>query len=66
MVHFSQTLSLSVPITVFFHPKKQHVSQTYFFFPSQNTIPFPHTFFTKNTLPTFLKQPRTDFYISIL
>ena len=40
MVHFSQTLLLSVPITVFFHPKKPPVSQTYFLFPSQNAIPF--------------------------
>ena len=30
MVHFSQTLSLSVPITLFFHPKKPPVSQAYF------------------------------------
>ena len=40
MVHFSQTLSFSVPITVFFHPKKPLVSQAYFLFPSQNAIPF--------------------------
>ena len=40
MVHFSQTLSLFVPITVFFHPKKPPVSQAYFLFPSQNAIPF--------------------------
>ena len=40
MVHFSQTLSLSVPITLFFHPKKPPVSQAYFLFPSQNSIPF--------------------------
>ena len=37
---FSQTLSPSVPITVFFHPKKLPLSQAYFFFPSQNAIPF--------------------------
>ena len=36
----SQTLSLSVPITVFFHPKKPPVSQAYFLFLSQNAIPF--------------------------
>ena len=40
MVHFSQTLSLSVPITVFFHPKKPPVSHACFLFPSQNLIPF--------------------------
>ena len=40
MVHFSQTLSLSIPITVFFNPKKPPVSQAYFLFPSQNAIPF--------------------------
>ena len=40
MVHFLQTLSLSVPITVFFHPKKPPVRQAYFLFLSQNTIPF--------------------------
>ena len=64
MVHFPQILSLSVFIIVFFHPKMSPVSQAYFLFPSQNSI--PHTFFTENTLPTFLKQPRTDFYISII
>ena len=30
MVDFSQTLSLSVPITLFFEPKKPPVSQAYF------------------------------------
>ena len=50
MVHFSQTLLLSVPITVFFHTKKPPVSQTYFLFPSQNATPFlipslPKTYF---------------------
>ena len=40
MVHFSQTLSLSVPTTVYFYPKKPHVSQAYFLFPSQNAVPF--------------------------
>ena len=39
MVHFSQALSFSVPITVFY-PKKPPVSQAYFLFPSQNAIPF--------------------------
>lgn len=41
MVPFSQTSLLSVPITVFFHPKKPPISQVaYFLFPSQNAIPF--------------------------
>ena len=40
MVHFSQILSLSVPITLFFHPKKPPISQIYFLFPSENAIPF--------------------------
>ena len=40
MFHFSQTLSPSVPITVFHHPKKPRVSQAYFLFLSQNAIPF--------------------------
>ena len=40
MVHFPQTLSLSVPVAVLFHPKKSPVSQAYFLFTSQNVIPF--------------------------
>ena len=64
MAHFPKSSSLSLPITVFFHPKMPPISQAYFLFPSQNSI--PHTFFTENTLPTSLKQPRTDFYIRIL
>ena len=40
MVHLSQTLSLSVPITMFFHFKKPPISQAYFLFPSQTAIPF--------------------------
>ena len=66
MVHFSQTLSLSVPITVFFHPKKPPISQVaYFLFPSQNAIPFLIPSLPK-THSQSLKLPRTDFYISIL
>ena len=49
MVHFSQTLSLSVPITAFFHPKKPLVSQAYFLFPSQNAISFLIPFYGKQT-----------------
>ena len=40
MVHFSHTLWLSVPIIMFFHPKKPLVSQAYLLFHSQNAIPF--------------------------
>ena len=40
MIHFSQTLSVSVSMTIFFHPKKPPASQAYFLFPSQNAVPF--------------------------
>ena len=64
MVHFPQTfLSHSVSITLFFHPKKPPVSQ-YYFFPFTKCNSIPHTFFTENTLPTFLKQPRTTFTLA--
>ena len=59
-------LSLSVPIC---SPilKQPPVSQAYFLsFPFIKCNFIPQTFFTKNTHPTFLKQPRTDLYISIL
>ena len=49
MVHFSQTLSLSIPITVFFNPKKPPVSQAYFLFPSQDAIPFLILLYRKHT-----------------
>ena len=64
MVHFSQTLSLSVPITVFFNPEKPPISQAYFLFPLQDAIPFLIPSLRKTHF--LLKQPRTDFYISIL
>ena len=54
MVHFSQTLSLSIPITVFFNPKKPPVSQAYFLFPSQDAIPF--------LIPSL---PKTHFLLSL-
>ena len=55
MVHFPQNfLSLSVPITLFFHPKKPPVSQNYFLFPSQNAVPF--------LIPSLLK---THFLLSL-
>ena len=40
MAHFPKSSSLSLPITVFFHPKMPPISQAYFLFPSQNAIPF--------------------------
>ena len=40
MIHFSQTLSVSVSMTIFFHPKKPPASQAYFLFPLQNAVPF--------------------------
>ena len=46
-VHFSQTFSISVPITVIFDPKKPLVSQAYFLFPSQNAISFLIPFLPK-------------------
>ena len=65
-VHFSQTLSLFVPITMVFHPKKPLVSQAYFLYPSQNAISFLIPFLPKTHFLLSLKQQRTDFYISIL
>ena len=60
MVHFSQTLSLSVPITVFLHPKKPPVRQAYFLFPSQNAIPFLTPFLLKtHFLPPLSNQELT-------
>ena len=56
MVHFLQTLSLSVPITVFFHPKKPPVRQAYFIFPSQNEIPF----FIPSLLKTHFLPPLSN------
>ena len=54
MVHFSQTLSLSVPITMFSHPKKAPVSQACLLFHSQNAIPF--------LIPSF---PKTHFLLPL-
>ena len=57
MVDFSQAfLSLSVLITLFFHPKKPPVSQAYFLFPSQNAISFliPSLPKTHSLLPLLL------------
>ena len=57
MVDFSQAfLSLSVLITLFFHPKKPPVSQAYFLFASQNAIPFliPSLPKTHSLLPLLL------------
>ena len=59
-------LSLSVPITLFSHPETAPCKSDLlpFSFIKYNFI--PHTFFTENTHRTFLKQPKTDLYISIL
>ena len=65
MAHFPKSSSLSLPITVFFHPKMPPISQAYFLFPSQNAIPFLIPSLPK-TQSQSLKLPRTDFYISIL
>ena len=46
-VHFSQILSLSVSITVVFHPEKPLVSRAYFLYPSQNAISFLIPFLPK-------------------
>ena len=63
---FHQTLSLSVPITLFPHPETATCKSDLLLFPFIKCNFIPHTFFTENTHPTFLKQPRTDLYISIL
>ena len=66
MVHFSQTFSLSVPITVFFYPKMPPVSQAYFFFPSQNAIPFLIRSLLKTYFLLSLSNQELTFIISIL
>ena len=63
MVHFPQSSSLSLPITVFFHPKMPPISQAYFLFPSQNAIPFLIPSLPK-THSQSLKLPRTDSFFS--
>ena len=55
-------LSLYVPITSFSHETVTCMSDL-LPFPSIKCNFIPHTFFTENTHPTFLKQPRTDLYI---
>ena len=63
MVHFSQTLSLSVPITLSFHPKKPPVSQAYFLFPSQNAVPFLIPSLLKtHFVPSLSNQELTFFF----
>jgi len=54
MVPFSQTSLLSVPITVFFHPKNATYKSGLLPFPFTKCNSVPHTFFTENTLPTSL------------
>ena len=64
---FHQTfLTLSVPITLFSHPKTATCKSDLLLFPFIKCNFIPHTFFTKKTHRIFLKQPRTDLYISIL
>ena len=66
-VHFPQKfLPLSVPNTLFSHPEMATCKSGLFSFPFIKCNSFPHTFFTENTLPIFLKQPRMYVYISIL
>ena len=59
-------LSLSVPNTLFSHSETATCKSDLLAFPFIKCNAVPHTFFAENTHPTFLKQPRTDFYISIL
>ena len=64
---FHQTfLALSVSITLFSHPETATCKSNLlpFLFIKCNFI--PHTFFSENAHGTFLKQPRTGLYISIL
>ena len=64
---FCQTfLSLSVPMTLFSHLERATYKSDLLPFPFIKCNFIPHIFFTENTHPTFLKQPRTDLYISIL
>ena len=58
--------SLSVPITLFSHPKTATCKSDLLLFPFIKCNFIPHTFFTEKTHCIFLKQPRTDLYISIL
>ena len=64
---FHQTfLSLSVPITLFPHPETATCKSDLLPFSFIKCNFIPQTFSTENTHPAFLKQPRTDLYISIL
>ena len=63
---FHQTLSLSVPITLFPHPETATCKSDLLPFPFIKCNFIPHTLFTENTHHIFLKQPRIDLYISIL
>ena len=63
---FHKILSLSAPITLFSHPETANCKSDPLPFPFIKCNLIPHTFFTENTHPTFLKQPRTDLYVSIL
>ena len=56
--------SLSVPITLFFHPKKPPVSQKYFLFPSQNAIPFLITSLLKTHFLLSLSNQELTFMLA--
>ena len=58
--------SCSVPITLFPHPETATCKSDPLPSPSIKCNFMSHIFFTENTHPTFLKQPRTGLYISIL
>ena len=58
--------SYSVSITLFSHPETATCKSDLLPYPFIKCDFIPHIFFTENTHPTFLKQPRTDLYISIL
>ena len=60
------SLSLSGPITLFSHLETATCKSDLLAFPFIKCNFIPHTFFTENTHRNFLKQPRTDLYISIL
>ena len=54
--------SLSVPITLSFHPKKPRVSQAYFIFPSQNAVPFLIAYLLKTNFIISLSNQEFTFF----
>ena len=59
-----KTLSLSSPITLFSHPETASCKSDLLPLPFIKCNFVPHTFFTENTHPTFLKQSRTDLLLA--